>query len=91
MKVLEKLNALDEKVLPTRKDGWRAQAVRYWWLDVVSAVTFAAIYLQFGPDSRTGALLLVAPGISLFRAGYLYNERMRQLGRRPRWWISPHE
>lgn len=88
MGLVGRLNALDERAGvrgPVGSRRWEAR-LRLWWLAIAVAyggalVTVALALVSDGSASGAVAIALL-PGA--FYSGFLYNERLRVLGRRPR-------
>lgn len=88
MDVVGKLNALDERVGARAHLGpkrWDAR-LRLWWLNiaVAYAVAVVGVVLAALDEGSPWVALPLALLPGAFYSGFLYNERLRALGRRPR-------
>lgn len=93
MGVVDRLNALDEKAGiagPGTPRAWE-QSVRLWWVGpvgVVVAITGLTVL-----SAISGLLVGVWSALAFlpvtFWAGFFYNERLRALGRQPRYGRVP--
>ena len=96
MGVVDRLNALDERAgardtLGARR--WDAR-LRLWWLAAGAGlgVVVVVLGLEVMRDFDGSAAVGIAVVPAAFYSGFLYNERLRALGRRPRlmevpgWW-----
>jgi len=86
--VVGSLNALDERAGVRGALGakrWQAR-LRLWWLAIAAAyvVVLASVVLALLNDGSPVAALALGLLPGAFYSGFLYNERLRSLGRRPR-------
>lgn len=88
MDVVGKLNALDERAGvrgPIGARRWEAR-LRLWWLAIAVAYAVAVVGVVVAALNEgspwAGVPIALLPGA--FYSGFLYNERLRALGRRPR-------
>jgi hypothetical protein len=93
--VVGRLNALDERAGvrgPLGARRWEAR-LRLWWLAAASALGVVLVVLgleameEFDGSAAVGIAVLPAA----FYSGFLYNERLRALGSRPRLLEVPAE
>ena len=100
MGVVNRLNALDERAGvrgPIGARRWDAR-LRLWWAGI--AIPYGVMLVVLGWEASNDGTATPAVALALlpgaFYGGFLYNERLRALGRRPRlmevpsWWPEEH-
>ncbi len=93
MRVIDRLNALDERAgigTPSSPRAWE-QSLRFWWLGpaIVAALILGLSALSMFGDTVMGVWMALPFLPVTFWAGFFYNERLRALGRRPRFGRVP--
>ena len=93
--VVGRLNALDERAGvrgPIGRRRWDAR-LRLWWLAIAVAYVTAltGVVVAVLDEGSVWAALPIALLPGAFYSGFLYNERLRQLGARPRLLEVPAE
>ncbi|HEX8002509.1 MAG TPA: MMPL family transporter [Mycobacteriales bacterium] len=95
MGVVDRLNALDERAGVAGPGSRRAyeQSVRLWWAAPATvAVAFAGLSVVSLVTATPVGIWVALPLLpATFWAGFFYNERLRALGRRPRYGRLPAE
>ncbi len=91
MGVVDTLNALDDTAGVGRavdREKW-VKGLRLWWVGLVVPYAVVALGLVvWGSEIRFAVpMLVVIP--SVFWSGFYYNERLRALGRKPRYGRVP--
>ncbi len=78
MSIMDRLNALDDRMLPTPSASRWVSTASSWW----SGFVFVGLIWAFALDGGSPLLLLVATLLIGFTIGFRYAERLRLLGRR---------
>lgn len=88
MGVVGRLNALDERAGVRGALGpkrWHAR-LRLWWVGIAAAYGVALVTIGVAIADEGSGLVAVTLALlpAAFYSGFLYDERLRALGRRPR-------